>query len=138
MGKLVLDEAIEAARVFFQRESISRNSIWKKSKEPIYTQPRFFVCAYMRAKNPRHFSYPVIAAAIKRSDHTTVLNGIRAAHKLWGERTFVRLAAISSVEAKHRPKTPQVVHRHSAEAILVLGEANMIRFLAKLDMEVAA
>lgn len=129
MKKLVLDEAIEAAQTFFNDERINRGRIWRLSKERRYAHPRHFVCAFMRARDPNKFSYPVIANAVKRSDHTTALNSVRRAHKLWGQALFIKLAAVSAVDADDGDTSEQLMHRSASfDEIMVTGEANLARF----------
>lgn len=139
MNKLVLDEAIEAAQTFFQNDSINKKWIWKQSKERKYVEARFFVCAFMRARDPGKFSYPVITRAIKRSDHTTAINAVRVAHERWTERLFLKLAAVRPVEPK-QPETPeQLIHRTaSEEEILRKGDENLHRALNKYEWRLTA
>lgn len=130
MTKFVLDEAIEAARTFFENDSIRRQSVWKKTKEPRYVRVRWFVAAFMRARDPNKFSYPVIANALKHKDHTTALHGVRNAHENWGERLFLRLAAVRPVHASCTDTFEQQVHSVAQEEILAIGEANLARFVS--------
>ena len=98
-----LEEAILAARVFFQDESIKKSTVWKKSKERRYTRLRAFCSAYLRAK-----------------DHTTAINAKDRAHEMWGADLFVRLAAVrvvANVGAK--------VYSPNRQQIIRAGEANM-------------
>lgn len=138
MKKLVLDEAIEAAQTFFQNYNINKRWIWKQSKERKFVEARFFVCAFMRARDPKKFSFPVIARAIKRSDHTTALNAVRMAHEFWGERLFLKLAAVRPVETTPEQTSPHVVHEVTAEELLAVGEANLARFVNGKGWEQAA
>lgn len=129
MKKLVLDEAIEAAQTFFNDKRINKDRIWRLSKERRYAHPRHFVCAFMRARDPNKFSYPVIANAVKRADHTTALNSVRKAHKLWGQALFIKLAAVSAVDADDGDTSEQLMHRSASfDEIMVTGEANLARF----------
>ena len=115
-----LEEAILAARVFFQDEGIKKSTVWKKSKERRYTRLRAFCSAYLRAKDHKRYSYPVIAKAIKVKDHTTAINAKDRAHEMWGADLFVRLAAVrvvANVGAK--------VYSPNRQQIIRAGEANM-------------
>lgn len=125
--RTVLDDAVDAARVFFQNPNITKRSIWKRSKSPKYTEPRHFVCAFIRARDPQRFSYPVIARLTRRKDHTSCLNSVQRAHKEWGAQLFQKLA-LTVVEQAPQEGSAQVVHSVSAEALLAIGEANLARF----------
>ena len=115
-----LEEAIEAAKVFFDDPSITKKTVWKKTKERRFVRTRFFVCAYLRAKDPKRYSFPVIANAVKLRDHTSVINGVKKAHAAWGADLFIRIAAmrvVANLGAKCFSPSP-------AE-IMKIGEANM-------------
>lgn len=140
MTDTVFDEAIEAARTFFQNTAINRKSVLKRSKaRPIVIQ-RKFVAAYLRARDPRHWSYPNIASRLGQKDHTTAIHYIRHAHELWGETLFVKLAAIRPVGAGDDEETPQVIHKApSLTEIQAVGICNLWRFKNAEDWnEVAA
>ena len=138
MTKLVLDEAIEAAQTYFQDYRIDRKRVRKQSKERKYVRVRSFVAAFMRARDPSKFSYPVIARALDKKDHTTVLHAVRQAHKEWGERLFLKLAAVRPVETGEPESIEQPFHSVSPAEILAVGERNMARFINGKGWEQAA
>ena len=127
-----LEEAIEAARTFFDDPSITKKTVWKRSKMRRFVRIRFFICAYLRAKDPKRYSYPVIANAIKMNDHTTCIHGVTQAHERWGADLFIKLAAIrvvANVGAKCFSPTRREIVR--------IGEANM-RIMKRSASEAAA
>lgn len=126
----VLEDAIEAARTFFEDDRISKRSIQRACKERKYSRPRHFVAAFIRARDPNRFSYPMIARFMNRKDHTTALYHERKAHEIWGRSLFTKLAAVRPVEPTP-PETPeQLIHRTaSEEEILRQGELNLHKWL---------
>ena len=128
MKRSVLDDAIEAAQTFFKDPRITRKWIWQRSKRREHVEPRHFICAFIRARNPQHYSYPMIARLTKRGDHTSALNSVRWAHKRWGHAIFVKLAAVEVVEVE-QADTAQVVHSPGQDEIIAIGEANLTRFV---------
>lgn len=138
MTKLVLDEAIEAAQTFFRDYRITKRHVWKKSKERKYVRLRSFIAAFLRARDPEKFSYPNIAKSLKHSDHTTAINAVRNAHKEWGERLFLKLAAVRPVETAPSQTPEQLIHSVSYEEMIAVGEANLARFVNGRGWEEAA
>lgn len=126
--KTTFDEAIEAARTYFRNDRISRADVCKASKERKYVRLRGFIAAYMRASDPKKFSYPMIARFLKYSDHTSVMNVIGNAHAEWGERLFVKLAGVKPVEAISPEGCAQEIHSPTYENLIEIGEANLARF----------
>jgi hypothetical protein len=134
----VFDEAIEAAQTFFENPNITRKMVTKQSKERKFVRLRWFVAAFMRARDPQRFSYPVIMRLLKKKDHTTILHAVRQAHKEWGERFFVKIAAIRPLEQAKTDTIEQPVHRVSAEDIDAIGAANLAKFVNGHGWEAAA
>ncbi len=133
------EDAVEAAQTFFRSSRIDKHWIWKICKERKYVEPRQFVCAFMRARDPNKYSYPLIANAIKRKDHTTVIVAIRQAHKRWGQSLFMKLAAVSVVGSEDQDTFEQPVHISVTEdELLAIGEINLSRFVNGKGWEVAA
>lgn len=134
----VFDEAIEAAQTFFENPNITRKMVVRQSKERKFVRLRRFVAAFMRARDPDRFSYPVIARLLKKKDHTTILHAVRQAHKEWGERFFIKIAAIRPVEKAKTDTIEQPVHSVSAEQIDEVGAANLDKFVNGRGWERAA
>lgn len=119
----VFNEAVDAARTYFGDSEITPKLVRKKRKTRRIVMVRNWVMAYMRARDPRRFSYPVIARIIGFSDHTTVIHGIRKAHTEYGEVLFRRLT-LNRLQEQHKPlEVPQAIHISlTVENILNRGE----------------
>lgn len=67
----------------------------------VYTEARSYTTAILRA---RGWTLKQIAFGLKRTDHTTALNSIRRAEKLFPEVDFACLASNLQVETIHADK----------------------------------
>lgn len=72
-----LEKACKWASIEFDR-LITVQSIRAQTKALAHGRPRFFAMAYMHATG--RYSLPQIAHALKLSNHTSVLYGLRRAH----------------------------------------------------------
>lgn len=106
----VFEEAVNAAKVYFGDPEITLKTVRRKRKMKRVVMVRNWVMAYMRARDSKRFSFPVIARILGFSDHATVMNGVKNAHAQFGEVLFRRITLdrLQSVYTPIRP--PQAVH----------------------------
>lgn len=118
-----LEDAVKAARVYFADHDISVGFIKLKTKERRVVSVRNFVMAYMRARDPKRYSLPVIQRCMGFRDHTTVLNGIRNAHRDYGQVLFQRLNMERLKDGGRFHSIPQAEHTAvTLEEIIARGE----------------
>ena len=137
MKRTAFNDALEEAKLFFNKSFLTREFVSNRRKTRGLVRIRWFMMAYMRARDPNHYSYPVIASAFKLKDHTTAIYGVRKAHENWGKTLFTRLAAVAVVESPERNEQP--MHTSvGAEELLMIGENNLARFMNGTGWEAAA
>lgn len=135
--------AVEAAKVFFCDDSIDPASVRHKTKHRPTVRLRWYVMAYLRAIDPKRYSYPVIANVVGLDHHTTAMHGINKAHETWGEDHFLQEVLFLSSDAKKR-RARIDGHRFvkaSAADILDAGPqlmARQMKFVSKRGWEAAA
>lgn len=119
----VFKEAIVAARNHFQDDTIDASFLKDYNKRHYQSSVRKFAMAYVRAYNPAHYSYPLIASIFNRSNHTTVMHAVRSAHKEWGEALFRRLSIRQIENDYSRIHSPPAVHASpSFDQMIARGE----------------
>ena len=125
----VLDEAAGVCRAYFMDDSIDRNYLRQNTKNRAVVKVRYFAMAYIRACDPSRYSYPMISHMVGRKDHTTALHGVRHAHRIWGQQTFVHLAfqRLSSREANSAREIPQAIHMRATSAEILARGAELMR-----------
>jgi len=123
MNRTAFKDALEEARAFFNKPELSKHQVQKKTKVRGIVRIRWFMMAYMRARDPNHYSYPIIARSFNLSDHTTAMHGVKKAHEEWGRSIFQKLAL--QTHTSEQPEEAQFVHRPSADEIEGIGTANL-------------
>lgn len=125
----VLDEAAGVCRAYFMDDSIDRHYLRQNTKNREVVKVRYFAMAYIRACDPNRYSYPMIAHMVGRKDHTTALHGIRHAHRIWGQQTFVRLAfqRLSRRNANSEREIPQAIHIRATSGEILARGAELMR-----------
>ena len=137
MRRSAFNDALSEARAFFRNPKLTKAMVTKRSKVRSLVRIRWFMMAFMRARDPLHYSYPMIASAFGLKDHTTALHGVRNAHKEWGEHLFRKLAL--QVVEPILDHEAQVVHSvATVEALIAIGEAGMASFVNDRRWESAA
>ena len=119
----ILKEAVGVARAHFLNEDITVEFVRRNTKERMVTEVRYFIIAYIRACDPKRYSYPMMARIVGLGHHTTVLHGLRRAHRIWGEAYFKRLAFGRLTKGASSTQIPQAIHiAPSMSDILARGE----------------
>lgn len=101
-------DALGAASEFFGHP-ITLGVLKDKSRAKPFVRRRWFVMAYLRQ---HEWSYPKIGDALSMSDHTTVMNGVRQANKLWArDAGFRRWMAAAKLDHNSRKNIILVGHQ---------------------------
>jgi len=129
----VLKEAVNVTANYFQDGDITLDYLRQLGKQKELVLPRSFAIAYVRAVDPKRFSFPVLARFFHRKDHTTLLYAVRKAHDMLGEQLFRRMAMNRTANAYDRIRPPQSIHiAPSYDAMIARGKILMERELASM------
>lgn len=82
-----IGEALHAASIYFKMP-ITRERVMAQSKKKEHVRPRQWCMAYLRWKYPET-SLPRLARMFNKSDHTTIMHGIKSARKRYPDAIFV-------------------------------------------------
>lgn len=140
----VLRQAVNVTANYFQDGEITASYLRERGKSREIFLPRCFAVAYVRAVDPKRFSFPVLARMFHRKDHTTMMYAVRKAHEVWGEQLFRRLAMDRADLDYDRIRPPQAIHiAPSYDAMIARGKHLMrteiaLRFLNGEGWSVAA
>ena len=124
-------KALERASEHFGRE-ITLKDLHLRCHSPLYSWPRFFVMAYLRAQEVKPLSRPQIAAIMRLKDHTSILHGERRAKKLWPEIDFVAMARkdfadeLAEIERKAREAEEREKREQRVMRMLNEGRRNFM------------
>lgn len=133
--KMLIDHAVEAATAFMGRP-ITKDMVRSPRKPREFIEPRFFAASWLRNAG---LSYPQVAKAMHRLDHTTIMHACERAREMWGEtpdfeRHMIRARLIGMGKTGVRMSS-MIVTVATEMDIYRIGTANLSAALLEMHRE---
>lgn len=122
------DEAVAAARTYFQDETISKARLREDNRARDVALVRNWVAAFIRARDPKHYSYPLIGGMLNKH-HSSVIHMIRSAHVDFGALIFEEYAP---EQFKRIDASRAVVVSVNRATLIARGEVRLHRALDEI------